>query len=96
MFLPLMEVFAKLQGLKDIYKVEFTDETYTNCGLEHLWIVKDKVQFNRKKDWSVLSAKQLIERGFVYKKKEGTKSTFKHNYKFRIINKINRYKWKIY
>lgn len=72
------------QGLKDIYKVEFTDETYTNCGLEHLWIVKDKVQFNRKKDWSVLSAKQLIERGFVYKKKEGTKSTFKHNYKFRI------------
>lgn len=72
------------QGLKDIYKVEFTDETYTNCGLEHLWIVKDKVQSSRKKDWSVLSAKQLIERGFEYKKKEGTKSTFKHNYKFRI------------
>jgi replicative DNA helicase len=27
------------QGIKPIYKVEFTDNTFVNCGLEHLWLV---------------------------------------------------------
>lgn len=27
------------QGVKPIYKVEFTDNTFVNCGLEHLWSV---------------------------------------------------------
>lgn len=27
------------QGVKPIYKVEFTDGTFVNCGLEHLWSV---------------------------------------------------------
>lgn len=27
------------QGIKPIYKVEFTDGTFVNCGLEHLWSV---------------------------------------------------------
>ena len=28
------------QGEKDVYKVTFSDGTYTRCGLEHLWTVK--------------------------------------------------------
>ena len=27
------------QGVKPIYKIEFTDGTFVNCGLEHLWSV---------------------------------------------------------
>ncbi len=27
------------QGVKPIYKVEFTDKTFVNCGLDHLWVV---------------------------------------------------------
>ena len=27
------------QGIKPIYRVEFTDGTFVNCGLEHLWTV---------------------------------------------------------
>lgn len=27
------------QGKKPIYKIEFTDNTYTTCGLQHLWSV---------------------------------------------------------
>lgn len=28
------------QGEKDVYKVTFSDGTYTRCGIEHLWTVK--------------------------------------------------------
>lgn len=72
------------QGKKDIYEIEFTDNSKTNCGLEHLWIVKDKVMYDRGKDWTVLSLKEIIKRGIEYNKHSDTKSTWKHNYKFRI------------
>lgn len=73
-----------LQGKKDIYEIEFTDNSKTNSGLEHLWIVKDKVMYDRRKDWTVLPLKEIIKRGIEYNKHNGTKSTWKHNYKFRI------------
>ena len=72
------------QGKKDIYEIEFTDNSKTNCGLEHLWIVKDKVMFTRKKNWTVLSLKEILKRGIEYNKHDRTKSEWKHNYKFRI------------
>lgn len=72
------------QGKKDLYEIEFTDNSKTNCGLEHLWIVKDKVMNGRGKDWTVLSLKEIIKRGIEYNKHSDTKPTWKHNYKFRI------------
>jgi len=47
-------VFPK--GIKDVYRVEFNDGTYVDCGLEHLWEVQTsdgRVE--------VLNTKQLIE-----------------------------------
>jgi len=37
--LPQKVIGVYPQGLKPIYKVEFTDGTYVNCGYEHLWKV---------------------------------------------------------
>ena len=72
------------QGKKDIYEIEFSDGSITNCGLEHLWFVKDKTSYNRKKDWKVLSLKEILKRGIEYTKRRKSKSIWKHNYKFRI------------
>lgn len=72
------------QGIKNIYEIEFSDGSKTNCGLDHLWIVKDKNASQKNRDWDVLTLKQIIERGIEYDKIEGTKSNRKHNYKFRI------------
>lgn len=70
------------QGVKDLYEIEFTDETKTICCEEHLWFVKDKTTFQRGGNWKILTTKQIIDRGLEYK--NNIKSTCKHNYKFRI------------
>ena len=48
------------QGIKDIYEIEFSDETKVNCGLEHLWITRDP---SKSKEWSVKSLKEILEIG---------------------------------
>lgn len=30
------------QGVKDVYRITFSDGTYAECGLEHLWAIKTK------------------------------------------------------
>lgn len=70
------------QGVKDLYEIEFTDETKTICCEEHLWFVKDKTTFQRGGNWKILTTKQIIDRGLEYK--NTIKSGCKHNYKFRI------------
>ena len=49
------------QGVKDIYEITFTDETKVNCGLEHLWIVRN--MYTNKKEWTVKSLKEILEIG---------------------------------
>lgn len=46
-------------GVKSIYKVEFNDGTYTYCGLEHLWEVKNR----RKNKYQVMSLEEIINSG---------------------------------
>lgn len=70
------------QGEKDIYEIEFTDGSKTNCGLEHLWFVKDKTAFSRKQDWKIMSLKEILERGIEYSTK--TSKIKRHKYKYRI------------
>lgn len=43
------------QGIKDTYRVTFTDDTWTRCGLEHLW----KVRTSGTKHWTVRSLKEI-------------------------------------
>ena len=50
------------QGLKDIYNVTFNGQAYANCGLEHLWIVKDNDKENP--EWEVKAFKDIIDDGF--------------------------------
>lgn len=50
------------QGIKDVYRITFSDNTYTECENEHLW----KVAKNNKKGkykWEILSLKEIIKRG---------------------------------
>ena len=49
------------QGVKDIYEITFTDDTKVNCGLEHLWIVKNI--YTNKKEWTVKSLKEILDEG---------------------------------
>lgn len=56
------------RGIQDVYKVTFTDGTWTRCGKEHLWTVITKKQrennraFNRD-NYMILSTEYMIEHG---------------------------------
>lgn len=54
------------QGVKDIYKITFSDNTSARCGLRHLW------QVEKDGKSSVVDIKQLLE----YSKKEPLKNYF--------------------
>lgn len=41
------------QGLKDVYKVHFSDKSVAECGLDHLWIVQHSNDPNVAKKWHV-------------------------------------------
>lgn len=62
---------------KEIYKVTFSDGTFSYCGLDHLWKVNTPVRETRKMGWEVLSLKEMIERGFQY-------GNNKHRNKYKI------------
>ncbi len=49
------------QGVKDIYEIQFTDDTKVNCGLEHLWITRNT--YAKEKQWSVKSLKEILNEG---------------------------------
>lgn len=54
------------QGIKPIYEVEFSDGVKTNCGLEHLWEVRDGNMATRKKGWKVMTLGEMMKRGLTY------------------------------
>ena len=54
------------QGVKDIYEVTFDDGSMARCGLEHLWKVRGRTE-KRHGTWSVLSLKEILERGISIK-----------------------------
>jgi SNF2 family DNA or RNA helicase len=55
------------QGKKDSYKIHFNDGTFTKCGLEHLWNVRDANRRQRNNGWTVKSLKELIDSKLEYK-----------------------------
>ena len=49
------------QGEKDIYTLVFSDDETANCGLEHLWIVKEYGT----DEWKVKPFKEIMKEGLV-------------------------------
>lgn len=51
---------------KEIYKVTFSDHTSVECGLEHLWLVRDSNMRIRNQGWKTLSLEQMLNMGLQY------------------------------
>jgi superfamily II DNA or RNA helicase len=47
------------QGVKDVFRLHFTDGSTADCGIEHLWLAKTK----RAKDYKIYSTKDLLANG---------------------------------
>ena len=67
--LPTTVIQLHPQGEQDIYKVTFTDGTYTHCTLDHLWTVQNGVsgKSRRNKEYSTYSTADLISKGICKK-----------------------------
>lgn len=49
-------------GQKDVYKISFQDGTYTRCGLDHLWYVKNRNKLkNKNKGWETVDTCTLLK-----------------------------------
>lgn len=65
------------QGIKDVYKVSFSDGTSTRCGLEHLWRVYTQKQIQRNsnigidKYYSIVTLSDIINDYKVERKISG-------------------------
>ncbi len=64
------------QGVKPIYKVEFTDNTFVNCGLDHLWAVIDK---DKNKSYKIVRTSDMMSH---------IKSGGRYNYKLPIVEPV--------
>jgi replicative DNA helicase len=48
------------QGYKKVFRVYFNDETYADCGLEHLWLTKGRFERRYHKPAIVLTTKEIM------------------------------------
>jgi hypothetical protein len=60
-FYPVTGVFP--QGIRDIYRMTFSDKTQIDCDADHLWSVKNRTQRSKGQDGSVVSTRDMIQRG---------------------------------
>lgn len=61
---PITKIFEHKN--KPIYRVNFSDGTSCECGLDHLWKVRTKNMTKRKQGWKVMALKDIIASGFQY------------------------------
>jgi replicative DNA helicase len=48
------------QGIKDIYRVYFNDDSFADCGLDHLWETKTRYERKDKKNSNVRTTKEIL------------------------------------
>lgn len=74
-------VFPK--GVKDVYRVEFNDGTYVDCGLEHLWEVQTRTDRVKHNPPRIVNTKQMLE-NFELKRNKGKR----RNYSIRMVKPV--------
>lgn len=76
---------------KEIYRVYFSDGTFCDCGLEHMWMVRTKVMANRGKGWKVMSLKELIDSKLQYADNARIKNGLnpRSKYEIPVTNPVN-------
>lgn len=80
---PTKVIATYPQGLKDAYKITFSDGRSDICGLEHLWGVYTRTgKHNDEWKYSVMELKDMIEKGF--RRKDNRKGRTLGNPKFYI------------
>lgn len=50
------------QGIKDIYKISFSDGTSTKCCKEHLWMVSTRTRRNKGRGYTVMELKEMLKK----------------------------------
>jgi phosphate starvation-inducible protein PhoH len=70
------------QGLKDIYKVIFTDDSSTECCEEHLWLTKSSKERNYHSNYTIRQLKDM-------KDNLVTGNDKRRNYSIPVTNAIN-------
>ncbi len=60
----ILEIFP--QGKIPNYRVTFNDGHSTECGIDHLWVVRDMNRRKRRLGWTTKTLRQLIEAGLQY------------------------------
>lgn len=68
------------KGMKDVYRVTFDDNTYVDCGLEHLWEVKTREDRKKKNNARIITTKDMIKNVIVEGKYK--------NYSVRLVKPI--------
>jgi hypothetical protein len=80
------------QGKKPIYKIEFTDNTYTTCGLQHLWSVNTH---NMRAAKTRVNGKGVYKPNYGYKvvktsdMMKDIKKRGRYNYRLPVVNPIH-------
>lgn len=66
------------QGVKNVYKITFSDRSYTECGLNHLWTIQNRCERQLHK-WQTMSLSEIIKQPLRKKSKIKNSSNWKWN-----------------
>lgn len=79
------------QGVKKVYKITFSDGTSTRCGLEHLWMVKDR--YDKSNNYKVIELKEIMKDYKKYTTNPEYKGggCFSYRYSIPVANAIDFY-----
>lgn len=79
---PITKIFEHKD--KEIYKITFSDGTFSYCGLDHLWKVRTKNMTKRKQGWKTMSLKELVESKLQYTDESRVKDGLNPRNKYEI------------
>ena len=71
------------KGIKDVYRVEFNDGTYVDCGLEHLWEVQTRMDRVKHNPPRIVNTKQMLK-NFDLQRNDGKR----RNYSIRMVKPV--------